>query len=105
VSLLVILKVGVRLRRRTLAGVYGLLLLLVGGWRSALLWLKKGIMVALVVSDRETLMVFLLGGWSTVTMVYGLVQLLVGADATGRRQMEQSWLRHGGTSHGSCDSQ
>jgi len=58
-----------------------------------------------VVSDRETLMVFLLGGWSTVTMVYGLVQLLVGAAATGRRQMEQSRLRHGGTSHGSCDSQ
>lgn len=104
-SLLVILKVSVQLKRRTLAGVYGLLLLLVEGWRSALVWLRKGIMVALVVIDWETLMVFLLGGWSTVAMVYGLVQLLVGATAIGRREMERSRLRHGGTSHGSYDSQ
>ncbi|KAL9397543.1 hypothetical protein Peur_011796 [Populus x canadensis] len=80
-SLLVILKVSVQLKRRTLAGVYWLLLLLllVEGWRSALVWLRKGIMVALV--------------------------LLVGATAIGRREMERSRLRHGGTSHGSYDSQ
>jgi len=99
-SLLVILEVDFRLRRRTIK-VYRLLLLPVGGWRSTLLWLmRNGIMVASMVSDRATLVLFLLGDWSTMTMVYGLMQSLVGAPAMGRREMEQCRLRRGGTGHG-----
>ncbi|KAG6756171.1 hypothetical protein POTOM_039596 [Populus tomentosa] len=78
-SLLVILEADFQLRRRTLR-VYRLLLLLVGGWRSALLWLMRNGIIAAPVS-------------------------LVGAAAIGRREMEQHRLRRGGTGHGgeSCD--
>lgn len=99
-SLLVILEVDFRLRRRT-PRVYRLLLLLpVGGWHSTLIWLmRNGIMVAPVVSDRATLVLFLLGNWSNVTMVYGLMQSLVGAPAMGWGEMEQCRLRRGGIGH------
>jgi hypothetical protein len=54
-----------------------------------LLWLRNGVMVVLVVSD-----------WASLTMIYGLVLLLVGAAAIERREVDQRRLRHGGTGHG-----
>jgi hypothetical protein len=46
-------------------------------------------MVVLVVSD-----------WASLTMIYGLVLLLVGAAAIERRKVDQRRLRHGGIGHG-----